>query len=97
MVSKFSNTPLFPGPISEWNDLQVELAYYCQYYYNIYYEIEDHPSDDIINDDYLLEQWLQKREHDRYIAERKARLEAAKQKGASSFKDNERGSMVFEF
>ena len=97
MVAKFCGVPLFPGAMSEWNSAQVELAYYCQYYHNIYYEIEDHPSDEIINDDYLLEQWLKKREHDRYISERQTRLDDAKAKGASAVKDNTRGSMNFEF
>lgn len=60
--------------MSDWNELQIELASACLYYYNIKYEIDSPPSEEIINDDYLLFEWLKRRKTDKMSEDRQRRL-----------------------
>lgn len=52
-----TGSPLFAGPVSEWNTLKVQFASWCQYYHVIYNR-EDKPDDSIIEDDERLDSWL---------------------------------------
>ena len=48
---------MFDGNIAEWNDWQVEFVSCCAFYHSIYSDYE-RPSNEVIEDDQKLDQWL---------------------------------------
>lgn len=57
-ASKDTGTPLFKGVVSDWNPSQIALAYWFSYYDNIY-EHPDRPPLKVINNDDLLDKWVE--------------------------------------
>ena len=70
-ICKDSNLPLFSNPVSEWSGWQVWLAHWCEWYYQIL-KSEDHPANYVIEDDFLLDQWLMNRKK-KYDHEKRVR------------------------
>lgn len=58
-ASKNTGSPLFGGAICDWNPSQVALAYWFSFYDSVY-EHPERPPMKIINNDDLLDQWVEK-------------------------------------
>lgn len=59
-VAKSSDTPLFDGPVSEWNILQQRLVYWLSFYSNIEGAYERPPAR-ILKNDSMLDNWVQEK------------------------------------
>lgn len=57
-ASTKTGSPLFDGPTTDWNINQVALVYWSSFYDNIY-EHPERPEAKIINNDDLLDKWVE--------------------------------------
>jgi hypothetical protein len=57
-ASKETGTPLFHGIVADWNPSQVALSYWFSFYDSIY-EHPERPPQKIINNDDLLDKWVE--------------------------------------
>jgi hypothetical protein len=57
-ASKDTGSPLFGGIVADWNPSQVALAYWFSFYDNIY-EHPERPPMKVINNDDLLDKWVE--------------------------------------
>jgi hypothetical protein len=57
-ASKDTGTNLFEGVVADWNPSQVALAYWFSFYDNIY-EHPERPPIKVINNDDLLDKWVE--------------------------------------
>lgn len=57
-ASKDTGTPLFSGVVAEWNPSQVALSYWFAFYDSVY-EHPERPTQKIIENDDLLNKWVE--------------------------------------
>jgi len=89
ITSQKTSDPLFGIPTSEYNNDMVNLAYWSNFYQNIYEMMpEDRPPDSIIDDDEALDSFM-KDYYEERNREDQARRGAAKTKGKLSAFDKE--------
>ncbi len=59
-ISNKTNTPIFKGSTTEYNQLQITLLAWCDYYHSIFSNIGA-PERHIIDDDELFDKWVEKK------------------------------------
>lgn len=59
-ASKETGSPLFGGNVADWNPSQLALAYWFGFYDSVY-EHPERPPTKIINNDDLLDKWVEKK------------------------------------
>ena len=59
-VCKDTGTPMFAGPVVDWNELQVYLVYWLSFYTGIEGAYE-RPPDRVLANNALLDKWIEKR------------------------------------
>jgi hypothetical protein len=62
-LSRATGTPFFKGTITEWNPAQVEFTKWCEFYYHIAQDTE-RPDEKTIQDDFVLDSWIAKRQYE---------------------------------
>lgn len=92
-LSVATGIPIFTGPVSDWNILQVEFISWCAFYHSIYTDYE-RPDNKTIEDDQLLDEWLRKRNNERRKEDIKRKQDELKTNTGSS---NNFKSETFEF
>lgn len=83
-ASKDTGTSLFEGVVSDWNPSQVALSYWFSFYDNIY-EHPERPPMKIINDDDLLDKWVEDKSREMENRAKKENSKYGSSKGALAY------------
>lgn len=75
-----AHCPIFDGAVADWNKLQVIFIHYVQFYHSIR-GLEEPPSDEVIDNDELLDDWLLQRKSKMLNERRKAAGKVQSSKG----------------
>lgn len=92
-LSLASQVPIFDKPVSEWNELQVQLISWCHFYYNLRNDPEG-PPEFMFDDDNELDKWLKARDISRKHDKAMSKVSNVDSNNAGSIKEE---FNLFEF
>ena len=79
------NKSVFEEPMIEWDKMKIDLISYCKLYYDVH-RAEERPSNDTIDDNVKLDEWLKlkRREFDDYQKKMKDMSKESNQRSGGS-------------